>query len=599
MFYNVLGFLCEEVTVSAGQFSEFSAEIEGLIASGRWGEVLRRCTEFVGEEPDCAKAWHWAGIAHGRQGAHAEALVAFDEALRLEPDNGLLLYNRGTSLGQAGEVGEALSVLSRAVGLEPHYAPLRCNYGALLSQIGESAKAIEQLEVALQLNPEYAEAYNNAGNALRDQGRIDEAVRMYQEALGLRRDYNVAHSNLLLCLCYQSRFGPERVLAEHLRWGARFAKVPPMDLADHKPGDVLRIGYVSADFRMHSVAFFVEPVIERHDRSRFEIFCYSDGEREDAVTRRLQGAADHWRTISGLDDQQSAGLIAADQIDLLVDLGGHTAHNRLSMFALRPAPVQVTWLGYPNTTGMSQVDYRLVDQWTDPPELAGHSLETLEYLKTGFLAYRPGTNTPLVGALPAKASGRFTLGSFNLVPKLNPGVIAAWAAILQEVPSACLLLKAKEWRDGPTAERYLRMFEAQGVERDRIQLLPFVSSYQEHLELYRQIDLALDPYPYNGTTTTCEALWMGVPTLTLKGDRHCGRVGTSINTRVGLSEFIAQDEASYIAKAVEWSTRLPELAELRSTLRPRVAQSALCDEVGFTRALEETFMSMAKAGRAR
>jgi predicted O-linked N-acetylglucosamine transferase (SPINDLY family) len=313
----------------------------------------------------------------------------------------------------------------------------------------------------------------------------------------------------------------------------------------------------------------------------------------------LQGAADHWRPISGLEDEEAAALIAADKIDVLVDLGGHTSANRLSMFALKPAPVQVTWLGYPNTTGMRQMDYRLVDPWTDPPELAGHCVETLEYLKPGFLVYRPGAETPGAGALPAKVSGRFTLGSFNAVPKLNPGVIAAWAAILREVPDSCLLLKAQQWRDPPTVERYLSAFEGLGVARDRIRLLPFVASCQEHLKLYHEVDLALDPYPYNGTTTTCEALWMGVPTLTLEGDRHSGRVGTSINTRVGLSEFIARDEASYIAKAVEWSTRLGELAELRSDLRSRVSRSALCDEVGFTRALEESFVSMAKAGEAR
>ncbi len=585
--------------MGARLFSEFSAEIEGLIASGRWGEVLRRCTEFVGQEPDCAKAWHWAGIAYGRQGDLAQALAAFDEALRLEPENGLLLYNQGTLLGKAGRVVEALRVLSRAVGLEPRYAPLRSNYGALLSQAGESAKAIDELEIALQLNPEYAEAYNNAGNALREQGRLDEAERMYREALRIRRDYNVAHSNLLLCLCYQNRFGPERVLAEHLRWGARFAKAAPVELPERRPAARLRIGYVSADFRMHSVAFFVEPVIEHHDRSRFEVFCYSDGEREDAVTQRLRGAADHWRGVSGLDDRRSAVLFAAELFDVLVELGGHTSHNRLSMFALRPAPVQVTWLGYPNTTGMSQMDYRLVDEWTDPPELAGHCLETLQYLKTGFLAYRPGRGSPGVGALPAEVSGRFTLGSFNIIPKLNSEVIDVWAAILREVSGAQLLLKAKQWRDPFTVERYLRMFEDRGVDRARVRLVPFVSSYRGHLELYHQIDLALDPYPYNGTTTTCEALWMGVPTLTLEGDRHSGRVGTSINTRLGLAEFIARDEASYIAKAVEWSTRLPELAELRSTLRARVAQSSLCDEVGFTRVLEESFVVMAKKGEMR
>jgi predicted O-linked N-acetylglucosamine transferase (SPINDLY family) len=351
--------------------------------------------------------------------------------------------------------------------------------------------------------------------------------------------------------------------------------------------DMLRIGYLSADFRRHSVAYFFEPLLTHLDRSRFECVCYAAMENPDAVTERLEAASDQWRWVAGMDDTQLAAQIREDGIDIVVDLSGHTAGNRLLALQRRPARIQATWLGYPNTTGMSSVDYRIIDDITDPPDTVVFSTEKLAPVEDGFLCYQPPSDAPEVAPLPALSHGRVTFGSFNNLRKVTPAVIALWARVLAGVDGSRLLLKARSLGDAPTAQHYRDM--------ERVELRGPVAEPAGHLDSYRDVDIALDPFPYNGTATTCEALLMGVPVVTLCGNRHAGRVGASLLTQVGLTELIAEDVDGYIETAVALATDRERLAGLRAGLRARMAASPLCDRAGFARHMEAALWDVARA----
>jgi predicted O-linked N-acetylglucosamine transferase (SPINDLY family) len=348
------------------------------------------------------------------------------------------------------------------------------------------------------------------------------------------------------------------------------------------------------------VSYFFAPVLESHDRERFEIFCYADVAQPDAVTERLQQASDGWLRVTGLRPDAVARRIREDRIDILVDLAGHTGDNPLMVLAHRPAPVQVSWLGYPNTTGMRAVDYRLADAVVEPPGLADElSTETVVRLPHGFHCYEPPPGAPAAAPLPAPRQGHVTFGSFNDLKKTQPAVIRAWAEILNRVPGSRLLLKCSSFVDATTRDRYAKSFAEAGADPERVRMVPRVASTEEHLGLYGKIDIGLDPFPYNGTTTTCEALWMGVPVVTLRGDRHAGRVGASLLGRVGLGDWIADTKEGYVALAVSWASRRDELAALRRELRERVARSPLRDARGLTRAIEDAYRTMWRDARAR
>ncbi|MEW6330081.1 MAG: hypothetical protein AB1560_01340 [Pseudomonadota bacterium] len=362
---------------------------------------------------------------------------------------------------------------------------------------------------------------------------------------------------------------------------------------DRSPGRRLKIGYVSSDFRRHSVAWFIEPVLAQHDRERFEVHCYANHFQEDEVTRRIMSHADHWCRIFGTPDEGVADQIRADRIDILVDLNGHTAMNRLLVFARKPAPVQVTWLGYPNTTGLSAMDYRLTDGFADPVGQTGHlHSEKLVRLPECFSCYQPPADAPAVSELPARNKGRVSFGSFNKLNKITPGVMKLWAGILRAVPGSRLILKSTGLGEPAMQQTVRDAFMRREVTPDRIELLGHDPSSAGHLGRYADIDIGLDPFPYNGTTTTCEALWMGVPVVTLAGKVHAGRVGVSQMSNLGLTELIARTPEEYIAITTSLARNLEDLARLRSELRDRLLASPLTDAPRFTRNLEQAYHNM-------
>ena len=567
------------------------------------------------------------GVAHGRLGQPEAAEQAFRAAIALQSDNPEAQYNLGVALRDQGRFEEAVQVFREAVSmkrdfpvawdclahacialrdldqaveafrsaveLEPGNAERHCNLGAALQALGHLEEAVGAYREALNLNPRLATAYDSLGSALSSQGKFEEALECYEESLRRFPANARARSNLLLTLNYLDDRSASEVFEAHQAWGrahGRSASQPPAPRPVE--GRPLRVGYVSPDFRNHSVAFFIEPLLEAHDPQEVQAVCYSTVPHPDDTTRRLMGLAAEWRDISNLDDKAAAELIREDGIDILVDLSGHTAGNRLGIFVEKPAPVQATWLGYPNTTGLPAIDYRIVDEFTDPPGQEAFHTEELVRLPGCFLCYRPLPDAPEVVPLPATSAGHITFGSFNNLSKVSPPVIELWAEIVKSVPGARLLMKNPSLTDEPTRERYYAAFEAQGLGRDRVELIGHTPSQAEHLALYGRVDIALDTFPYNGTTTTCEALWMGVPVVTLAGSRHAGRVGLSLLDALGRPKWAAGDAEDYVRIAAELAADLERLAGIRASLRQDMAASPLCDAASFARRMESAFQEM-------
>ena len=437
---------------------------------------------------------------------------------------------------------------------------------------------------------------SNFAITLSNQGKDEEAIAAFRRALELKPDFAGARSNMLLCLNYATSYSAGEIFAEHKAWeDAHNYCIPRIQSYSNPPDPMrrIRIGYVSPDLRAHSVSFFIEPLLKNHDPSIIETFCYAEVRKPDGVTQRLRGYVRNWRNICGMSNAAVLKTIQDDGIDVLVDLAAHTGSNRLGVFACKPAPVQVSYLGYPNTTGLSTIDYRLTDSWADPPGMTDKFYtETLFRLPRSFLCYSPEPSAPAVEPLPALSTGYVTFGSFNILPKMTPAVVSLWSLILESLPGSRLQLKNNSLADSAMREQAYAQFAAHGITRDRIDLFGRQATLGEHLATYHRMDIALDPFPYNGTTTTCEALWMGVPVITLAGQAHAGRVGVSILNQIGLSSCIAATQDEYVMIANRLAKNLDELKQLRAELRNRMLASPLCDATGFTRAVEAAYREM-------
>lgn len=526
-----------------------------------------------------------------------EAVVCISSALALNPDYAEALFNLGNMLRNLNRLELAEAAYRRALRIKPTLAEAHANLGDIHKARGELTAAAECFRTALSLRPEMPEPCNNLGETLKEQGLVEEAITLFQQGVRQHPDNALIHSNLLFALHYTPAAPAEVIARAHRYWDERHARprlpAAPVYANVRDPDRRLRIGYVSPDFCAHSCAYFSEPLLRAHDRSAVEIFCYPTSRREDVVTRRFQALADHWRPLVGLSDAAADAMIRHDRIDILVDLAGHTCDSRLLAFASRPAPVQVSWLGYPDTTGMSAIDYRLTDAVADPPGDADRwNAERLVRLDGGFLAYQPVVDAPLEEIPPALGRGWVTFGSFNNTAKVTPEVIRVWSEILKQIPDSRLIVKSRPLGDPATSNRYAALFAGQGVAPHRFELLTRMEPVDNHLRAYDRIDIALDPFPYNGTTTTCEALWMGVPVITLAGPNHVSRVGASLLTHCGLPDMVAADEAGYIAAARALAGDLGRLAELRRGMRNRLEQSPLTDYPGFARKIETAYRRM-------
>ncbi len=537
------------------------------------------------------------GNALARLGRLNDAVPVYQRAVVLQPDSLDARLGLASTLTSLGHSQQALTLYREIEQVQPDFPGLQLNFGLACMKLGRPEEAIAHYDRAIALRPDDYMAHNNRGNALREQQRNAEAIASFRRALDIKPDHARAHSNLLLTLNYVEA-SQEAIYQESLRFQAcQAAALTPATRAfpnSREPQRVLRVGYVSADFRRHSVAYFLKALLATHDRERVQVYCYSNVERADTVTADFQALADQWRAITGLPDSTVADQILDDGIDILVDLGGHTGDNRLLTFARKPAPVQVSWLGYPNTTGVAAIDYRLTDEIVDPPgDADALHTETLLRLPGGFLCYRPGAAVASATvALREADAGAMTFGSFNTLSKVTPDVIRVWSEILKRIPESRLLLKSEALVEEGARARLTSAFAAHGVAPERIELVPWIEEYGQHMALYARVDVALDPFPYNGTTTTCEALWMGVPVITLRGNRHAARVGASVIHHAGLTEWIAQSESEYIALATASAADRLALAASRPAIAERVRGSLLTDQARFTTELEDAYRNM-------
>jgi protein O-GlcNAc transferase len=547
-------------------------------------------------QPSMHGAWYSKGALYQDQGDAGQAEACYREALRLEPEYIPASINLGNLLFSRGNVEEAESCYRQVLVLQPEAVNALANLGKLLQSRGWFSQAEKYFRKAISIQPELPDHYNELGLSLNGQGLPVEAADAFRQAIGLQNDFHEASSNLLLTMNYSSDFTAEQVMSEHKSWGAAVEKrIEPFQDFPNKPDPdrPLRIGFISPDFREHSVASFFEPLLARLDSSAFEVFCYSDVRHPDSITEHLSGFAGHWCPVVEMTDEQVATRIRNDQIDILVDLAGHTARNRLPVFAFRAAPLQVTWLGYPNTTGLTVMDYRFTDAWADPEGATEHYYsESLIRLAGGFLCYRPLMQAPEPAVCPSLEAGYITFGSFNSFVKMTPAVFRTWASILRDVPGSRLLLKNFSLNDPDIRTQCLGTFQSLGIEPDRVELHGILPSRQAHLELYRHIDIALDTFPYNGTTTTCEALWMGIPVITLAGDRHAGRVGVSLMNALGLPQLVATNRNEYCRLASVLASDIDQRRQWRTSLRTRMETSSLCDDAGFARNVEQACRGM-------
>ena len=564
-----------------------------LRESGAAAEAIRLYRRALELRPGHPQVLAHLADALEDAGQLAEAIGVHRQIVAVRPDDFDVLLRLGNALMKAGAVREAIEQYVRALALRPESAAAQFDFGCALHAASQPDKAVRWFREALKIEPTFAAASNNLGSALKDLGRLDEALAAYAQALDIQPDYREADDNLIYSQLFHPSIRRERMAGELRRWSSKYAEpladaiVPHTN--DRSPQRPLRIGYVSPDFRDHVVGRNVLPVLMRHDTSRFEIFCYSNVQHPDALTERFVESAAHWRDIARISDADAAEMIRRDGIDILVDLALHLTHNRLLIFARKPAPVQMTWAGYPGTTGLKAVDYRLTDPYLDPPGLNNDELYAEKSLRLphSFWRYDPlGIDLP-VNELPADTHGFITFGGLNNFCKLNDATLSLWGDLLSAVPSSRLRLLAPE---GSARQWVLDRLRDDGIYPGRV-IFHRLAPRLEYLSTYHHIDIALDTFPYNGHTTSLDALWMGVPLLTVAGTSPVARAGVSQLSNVGLTELIAGSPRRFVQLGVALAGDLPRLCALRQSLRPRLEQSPIMDAARFTADLEVLYRS--------
>lgn len=559
-------------------------------------EAIQSYQTALDLDPGYAEVHSNLGNSYKSLGKMDEAISSYQKAIELKPNFADAYNNLGTAFTRLGQFENALACFHQSLSLNPASWESLHNIGNLCKDVGRLSESLEWYQKALAVRPGHPEICNNMGVSLQLQGRVSDALACYDSALKIKPDYASAHSNILLALHYDHSGDWASLFQEHLSWdiqhGSGIIHPPLVRSARRNAHEKIHVGYLSPDFKQHSVTRFIEPILKTHDSGRFKVTCYSDTPYPDHVTDRLKGLGWEWRDITGIGNNRLFEQIQSDQIHILVDLAGHTANNRMPLFAQKPAPIQVTYLGYPNTTGLQAMDYRITDAVADPPGLTDRwHTERLIRVSGSFLCYQAPAGAPEPSDLPSINTNGITFASFNNRAKITGGVIRTWAAILDSVPNARLILKSKALEDPGTCQRLIGQFAACHVGPERLELYGFLPP-EEHLGLYHRVDVALDTFPYNGTTTTCDALWMGVPVIVLEGGNHVSRVGVSLLTSTGLNAFIAHSVDDYIIKAIKLSQDTQMLSSTRCLLRKMMRDSPLMNAESLTRSLETAYESM-------
>ncbi len=597
-------------------------------ARSRFDEAVDRFTQALQQCPEDPILSFNKAMVLDKTGKWAEAAKLYQVAYDGAPTKmGSLLLKLACAMGRAGRLSEALDMVEEFASDMPPAKGHRLR-AEFFAKLGRSESAAEAYQAVIDADPECIDAYLGLSQALQHQkkmaeaqrvleqarqarpndgrvlndlamiksftGDVSESIALFRDVVRLMPDAPPLRSNFLLFSNYVDDISPEESAAEHRKYG-QIVTDPKKMVREHSndpdPQRRLRVGFVSGDYKSHSVAFFFEPLLDGMDRSAIEMVGYGQVTNPDYTSERLARKFDVYRRTVGLSDEEMLHRILEDRIDILVDLSGHTSSNRLQVLALKPAPIQVSWLGYPNTTGMDQVDYYITDEVAGGVDLEHLFTEKLMRLPRGFHCFRAPVKTPEVAPLPALSRGQITFGCFNRERKIRPATICLWARILQATPNSRLLIKGGSVEPQAAQCLHQRLLD-NGIADDRLELAPWQPSRTGHLELYNQMDITLDCYPYNGTTTTCESLWMGVPVVTRMGRPYCSRVGASLLRQVGLEFFATTSDEEYVAKAVALASKPEALATIRQTLRARMQSSWLRDEAGFARQFEQALRQM-------
>jgi protein O-GlcNAc transferase len=572
-----------------------------LRASGQRHEAIAAYRQAIASRPGYPEAYNNLGNALTDMGQLDDAIAAYRQGIALRPDDAQAHNNLGIALTDKRKHDQAIAACRKAIALNARSPKIHNNFGNALKNKGLLDEAVAAYRRAIALDSNEADAHNNLGSALKDAGQLDASIAAYRQAIAVQADHRQAHSNLIYALHFHAPYAASAIAEEHRLWNYRHAEplqqmIRPLR-NDPDPQRRLRVGYISPDFREHPVGGFLLPLLEQHDHSNFEVVCYADVRVPDRLTERFRGVADQWRSIVGMSDEPVAQLIRDDEIDILVDLTMHMANNRLLVFARKPAPVQVTWLAYPGTTGLEAMDYRLTDRYLDPlPVSTGPGETSAEVfyceqsvrLPDCWFCYRPQDQTPDANELPALTSSHITFGCLNNFCKVTRETLKCWCGLLREVPGSRLLLHALE---GSHRQGVKDLLADEGVNPGRLDFIGHLPVL-EYLRLYHQIDICLDPFPYSGGTTSCDSLWMGVPVVSLSGRTAVGRLTSTILHNIGLPELVADSQEQYFRIAKELSADLSRLSQLRSTLRERMRTSPLMDEPRFARNIESAYRDM-------
>ncbi len=609
--------------------SAVQLQIDGDIEKARslYHKVLQH-------DPNNDNALNLLGVIAYKSGDLDNAIDLISRALLIDPNAGEFQYNLAKAMQDKGDAQKALLHYQKALEIHPDLVDAHINLGLLFFNNHQYEEAKIHYKYASQLEPDNYETLFNLAQTLVNLGHYEDAIKCYKKSLLNRPTYiaqlelgnalynlgrpedaseqfnlaldmasgsdkAITFSNILLTLNYSGTRTAENIFNEHLKYSRKFAEplVPfiPVHNNNSEQERRIKIGYVSGDFRKHSVAFFISPVLEHHNPEQVEVYCYCNNKEKDKLTEQIKNYCHHWRDIYSLSDDKATELIQKDQIDILVDLSGHTSAGRLLVFARKPAPIQVSWIGYPNTTGLSTIDYRITDAYADPiGTTEKYYSERLIRLPGSFSCFSPPDNSPDVGVPPSFNSEVFTFGCFNKLAKITPDSINVWAQILLELPNSQLLLKTAALHESSVRNDLRNNFSTYGVDPSRVICIERDVSQIEHLTKYNQVDIALDTFPYNGTTTTCEALWMGVPVIVLEGNSHVSRVGVSQMINLGLKEHIAQSKEEYVRIAVNLARDSDKLSVLRKKLRENMMMSPLMDAESLTNNIEKAYRDMWK-----
>jgi len=591
--------------------------------------MLQQILQF---QQTCAPAWHQLGILYA-QGNHLEAalnalknaatleadnpyyqndlgnlylsLNQFDEArlcfqtaLQYKADFSIALHNLGSVYYHQAQFSEAEKFVRAALALDPQYAKAHYTLGVILSELNNRLdSAFEAFQQALQLSSQPNPAiYHGLAKLSCNQSQISAGLEYYAKAFQLDSSDKSAFSNFLLTLNYSTDYSAEQIFAYHQQFAQYFETANVLANTPRQPHKPLRIGYVSEDFReTHPVAYFIKSVLAHHDKNKFKVYCYVLHNTMDQSHAHIKTYVDTWVECANWSNKQLAQHIKKDEIDILVDLMGHTGTNRLLVFAQKPAPVQVSYLGYPNTTGLKAMDYRITDTYVSPPGAEQYSSEKLLRLPCSYHCYTPSPimQTLEVSDLPAKQAGYITFSCFNKYAKISSPIISAWIKLLQSCPTAHLLLKDASFKHESVRQQLQTQFVEAGIEANRLKIIGHLASFEEHLCLYHSIDISLDSWPYNGATTSCESLWMGVPVISLCGETQASRVGLSILSTIGLPELVTYSLGEYVNKAAQLAHDLAHLQTLRTTMRARLNNSMLLKAEAFTRHIEAEYENIA------